>query len=52
LNAERYDSTANAPVQEQCAPPIDQADIDFYLLATNGDLQQLHDIEAAICHSQ
>jgi hypothetical protein len=45
------DSTTNpAPVQEQCIPPTDQADIDFYLLATNGDKQQLRDIEAAICH--
>jgi hypothetical protein len=46
------DSTTQSPVQEQCVPPIDQPDIDFYLLATNGDLQQLHDIEAAICHPQ
>jgi hypothetical protein len=45
------DSTTNpVPVQEQCIPPIDQPDIDFYLLATNGGTQQLRDIEAAICH--
>jgi hypothetical protein len=46
-----YDSTTNRPVQRRCSPPIDEADIDFYLLATNGNLQQRDDIETAICHS-
>jgi hypothetical protein len=51
LRGPEYDSTTNALVQQPCAPSIDQADI-FYRLATNGNLPQLHDIEAAICHSQ
>jgi len=43
------DSAAATPSQAKCVSAADHTDIDFFLVATDGDPRQLQEIEAALC---
>jgi hypothetical protein len=45
------ESSTGDPGAQQCAADLDHADIDFYSLQWNGDLQQLREMYAAVCRS-